>query len=126
VDINLYLHELGYRIEARNKFGETAEMMSQPGDGIYEYVQRTNRLNMSYIVYWLTNPPPAMTPLSPERQNMLDFLNRADDHRHPRRIRKRGWERTAGLSDGEVISRPRKPGDVTVHGDVATIAMKVL
>lgn len=127
MNINLYIDELGYRIVADNKYGEKAEMVSQPGDGIYEYVQRTGRLNMSYIVYWLTNPPKDMRPLTPERQAFLEFLNQADDHRRERRVtRPKGWRNHAGLSTGEVAHHYKKPGDVVVHGDCARAEFKIL
>ena len=120
MNIDLYLHELGYLIVARNIFGDTCEMVSQPGDGIYEYVLKTGRLNASYIVYWLTEAK----KLNKEQAALLSFLNTANDGRSKRRVRAKGWEAQAGLSTGEVPHRPLRPGDVVVHGDVAQVGMK--
>jgi hypothetical protein len=124
VNLDLYAHELGYRIVARNIFGEVCEMVSAPGDGIYEYVLKTGRLNTSYIVYCLSH---FKGILSEEQQAFLDFLNRANDRRHPRRVlRPEGWRDHAGISRGEVNSVPRKPGDVVVHGDVARAWVRII
>lgn len=126
MNLNLYISELGYRLVAENVFGEKAEMNVAPGDGIYEYVQKTGRLNASYVVYWLTNPP-AKTKLKKEQIVFLDFLNRANDNRRERRVtRPKGWRETAGISKGEVPHHYKKPGDVVVHGDVARADLVIL
>ena len=123
MNLDLYHHDLGYRIVARNIYGEVCELISQPGDGIYEYVLKAGRLNTSYIVYCLTNFKGFR---SKEQQVFLDFLNKANDHRHPRRkLRPEGWRDHAGISRGEVPSVPRKAGDVVVHGDVARAWVRV-
>ena len=125
MNVDLYVHEEGYRVVARNIFGETCEMVSRPGDGIYEYVSKMGRLNISFIVYCLTQIMGFLR--SDEQQAMLDFLNTANDHRHPRRkLRPEGWKAYAGLSQGEVNSAPKKPGDVVVHGDVARAWFRVI
>lgn len=122
MNIDLYLHERGFLIVARNKFAETAEMVSEPGDGIYEYVKRTGRLNSSFIVYHLTNAKKT----NKEQQDFLAFLNKANDHRREKRVtRPEGWREKAGISKGEVISRPTRPGDVVVHGDVAVATLVI-
>ena len=126
MNLDLYRHERGFLIVARNKFGESAEYISTPGDGIWEYVDHYGRLNMSFIVYHLTTPPKGRK-LDKEAIAFLDFLNRANDHRHPRRVlRPDGWRDKAGISRGEVISAPKKPGDVTVHGDCARAYVRVM
>jgi len=123
VNLNLYAHERGFLIRAENIYGESAEMVSTPGDGIWEYVDRNGRLNTSYVVYCLTENKKR----NKEQQAFLDFLNKANDHRHPRRkLRPEGWREYAGLSKGEVVSVPRKPGDVVVHGDVARAYVRII
>jgi hypothetical protein len=120
--VELYVHEAGYLIKARNIFDEVAEYVSSPGDGIYEYVAVKGRLNVSYIVYCLS----AMKKRTKEQQAFLDFLNKANDHRHPRRVtRPDGWQHTSGVSTGEVPSRPTKAGDVVVYGDVARATLQI-
>jgi hypothetical protein len=127
VNLNLYAHDLGFLIIADNIYGEKCEMVSQPGDGIWEYVNKNGRLNTSYIVYCLTNPPKGFAPLNDERQAFLDFLNKANDRRHPRRVlRPEGWRDHAGISRGEVVSVPKKAGDVVVHGDVARAYLTII
>lgn len=120
--VELYLDEAGYRITARNIYGESEEYISSPGDGIYEYVATKGRLNASYIVYCLT----AMKERTEEQRAFLEFLNRANDHRHPKRVtRPKGWKKSAGISTGEVEHRPTKAGDVVVYGDVARATLQV-
>jgi hypothetical protein len=126
MNLNLYISELGYRLVAENIFGEKAEMDVVPGDGIYEYVRMTGRLNVSYVVYWLTNPPKGFR-MDKNRKEFLEFLNRANDHRRVRRVtRPEGWREYAGLSKGEVPHHYKKPGDVVVHGDCARADLVIL
>jgi hypothetical protein len=123
MNLDLYHHERGFQIVARNKFAESCEYISAPGDGIYEYVSRNGRLNMSFVVYCLTVLPER----TDEQQAMLDFLNRANDHRRVvRKTRPKGWRNKAGISKGEVQSTPKKPGDVVVHGDVARAYTRII
>ena len=126
MNVDLYLHEMGYLIVARNKFDEKCEMVSSPGDHIYEYVQKTGRLNVSYIRYWLTKLL-ADGQLDDDRKAFLDFVNKANDHRRvKRKTRPEGWRELSGLSTGEVPRQPKRPGDVVVHGDVARAEFKIL
>ena len=114
--VELYLHEGGYLVVASNKFGEKEQYVSTPGDGIFEYVASKGRLNVSYIVYCLTH----IKKPTEEQRTFLSFLNNANDHRRTvRKTRPEGWRNTAGISNGEVPSRPVKPGDVVIYGDVA-------
>ena len=120
--VELYLHEGGYLITARNIYDETAQYVSSPGDGIYEYVAVKGRLNASYIVYCLTH----LKKRTAEQQTFLDFLNKANDHRREKRkTRPKGWKATAGLSTGEVERKPTKAGDVVVYGDVARATLLI-
>jgi hypothetical protein len=121
--VELYVHEAGYLIVASNVYGEKEQYVSTPGDGIFEYVATKGRLNVSYIVYCLT----ALKNRTREQQAFLDFLNNANDHRHVKRItRPKGWRNHAGLSTGEVPSKPTKAGDVVVYGDVARATLQIL
>jgi hypothetical protein len=123
--VELYVDAAGYKIVASNVFDEKEEYISTPGDGIYEYVAAKGRLNASYIVYCLT----AMKKRTKAQQTFLDFLNKANDHRHPKRVtRPPGWRNTAGLgTPGEAAPfRPAKPGDVVVYGDVARATLQIL
>jgi hypothetical protein len=123
VIVELYVHEGGYLVVASNVYDEKEQYLSLPGDGIFEYVASKGRLNVSYIVYCLT----AMKSRTEAQQTFLDFLNKANDHRHPKRVtRPPGWKKTAGLSTGEVPSKPTKAGDVVVYGDVARATLQIL
>lgn len=119
--VELYIHDAGYLIVASNIYDEKEQYVSSPGDGIFEYVTSKGRLNASYIVYCLT----ALKSRTKEQQTFLDFLNKANDHRREKRVtRPKGWQKTAGLSTGEVPTRPSKPGDVVIYGDLATATVK--
>jgi hypothetical protein len=122
--VELYVHEGGYLIVASNVFGEKEQYVSSPGDGIFEYVAAKGRLNVSYIVYCLT----ALKKRTKAQQTFLDFLNKANDHRHPTRVtRPPGWQKTAGLGVvGEEHRHPTKAGDVVVYGDVARATLQIL
>lgn len=120
--VELYVHEGGYLITASNIYDEKEQYVSSPGDGIYEYVATKGRLNASYIVYCLTH----LKSRTKMQQTFLDFLNKANDHRRViRKTRPEGWQASAGLSTGEVPTRPSKPGDVVIYGDIALATVKV-
>lgn len=121
--VELYVQDGGYLVVASNIYGEKEQYLSLPGDGIYEYVASKGRLNVSYIVYCLTD----RKKRTKEQQTFLDFLNKANDHRREKRVtRPAGWRETAGLSTGEVPSKPTKAGDVVVYGDVARATLRIL
>lgn len=113
--LSAYQRDGWYKIVAENNFGERSEYGCLPGDGIYEYLDKYHRLNATYVEYWLVRNN------REEDQPFLEFLQRANDHRTPRRVRLPGWEQTAGLHDPNAIPVERKkgPGDVVVYGDCA-------
>lgn len=119
--VELYVQDGGYLVVASNIYGEKEQYLSLSGDGIYEYVASRGRLNVSYIVYCLTD----RKKRTKEQQTFLDFLNKANDHPETQRKREPGWEAQAGLSTGEVPRALTKAGDVVVYGDVARATLKV-
>lgn len=118
--ISAYQRDGWYKIVAENGFGERSQYGSLPGDGIYEYLSAHHRLNQTFIEYWLVRND------REEDRPFLEFLLRANDHRTPRKLRLEGWEEAAGLSEGEVPSKPKGPGDVTVYGSTASATIQVL
>lgn len=118
--ISVYPREGWYKVAAENAFGERSEYGSMPGDGVYEYLEKNHRLNRTFLEYWIVKND------REEDKLFREFLLRANDHRSPRRVRLEGWEKDAGLSYGEVPSKPKGPGDVVVYGDVARAEMKVI
>jgi hypothetical protein len=114
VNIELYDHDDGFRVVATNAHGGSAETVIPSDDPVAEYVRRKGRLQSSYLVYWLTE--------TGNDDEFLAFLNNANDHFRPRRVRQPGWDQH--LSTGEVPSKPQKPGDVVVHGNHARAVVR--
>lgn len=117
MNLQCYPHDDGYRVVAENDHGGRAETVFAADHPVSEYVTRKHRLNREYVVYWLTELG--------DDPDFLAFLNTANDHFRERRVRSEGWQDTAGLSTGEVPSKPQKPGDVVVHGHHATATLRI-
>lgn len=122
MNVEVFPHDSGFRVVATNAFGESEEAVIPRNHPVSEYVAHQHRLNTSYLVYWLTEKPSKST------DGLLKFLNRSNDGFRKRRVRSKGWEKSAGISTGLEADRPaqsRRPGDVVVHGNVAELKFVV-
>lgn len=111
MNVDCFPHDDGYRLVATNNRGETAECVLPPDHPVSEYVAEKGRLNQSYVIYWLTEDG--------SQPAFLAFLERANDHFRPRRIRQPGWD--SMVSDGTDTrgTKAARPGDVHVYGSTA-------
>lgn len=117
MNVEVFDHDDWMKVRATNAAGHWSEMALFPGTPLFDYVRQHNRLNRSFIEYHL------IEEANQENQAFLDFLLAANDDPSNRRLRSEGWQATAGLSTGEVPSKPKKPGDVVIHGNHARMNM---
>jgi hypothetical protein len=118
--VSAYKRDGWYKIVAENKFGERSEYGATPGDGIYEYLEKERRLNVTFLEYWLVKND------REEDKIFLEFLQRANDHRTPRKLRLPGWDTMIATGDEPPPKRHKGPGDVTVYGSTAEAKLMVL